>query len=403
MGLELTVAKGSSPDPSDLAWLIGVLWGPGAHVFSGVERPAGVGTAYVIAPARRWPRMLLPDEREAARAALRGGSGTRSLSAGRRRGALARVLRTDAAWRLVRDRVWVPGPDELRLVLADAFGEPVWIAAGLRVRAPFRKPMLQVLSRAGDVIAYAKIAWNGLTARNLRAEHEALGALDGGTPGARTPRVIAMLEHRGFPMLVLRPMPDGVRRYGAHDGPPPLHITREISDVLSTIRPPSSIVERTRERLDAVREAGTSTGWTSHVVAAASLVEAGVDTTGLIAGAWHGDWAPWNLGHDGHDVWVWDWEHWRSGVPVGLDVPHYLFQQRFIGQQAPLADAFDAARIGSEDALTSLGYGDDERRAVHAIHVLEVCLRYLEAEAFGVPPNPRFVSGALDALAAVQA
>jgi hypothetical protein len=39
---------------------------------------------------------------------------------------------------------------------------------------------------------------------------------------------------------------------------------------------------------------------------------------------------------------------------------------------------------------------------VHATHVLEVCLRYLEAETYGVPANARFVAGALDSLRATQ-
>jgi hypothetical protein len=198
-------------------------------------------------------------------------------------------------------------------------------------------------------------------------------------------------------------MPDTVRRNRRDDGPPPVAVARETSDVLGSLRSPSGIGERIDQRLDAVRRAASSSPWVPAVIAAASEVHASFDGDGLAAGAWHGDWAPWNIGRDGEALWIWDWEHWRSDVPVGLDVPHYVFQQRFTAERAPLADAFATARVSSEAALASLGYGAGERKAVHAIHVLEVCLRYLEAEAYGVPANPRFVSGALEALRAVQA
>jgi hypothetical protein len=398
------VAGRSSPDASDLAWLVGVLWGPGAEIVAGHDRPAVGGTTYVIAPGRRRPRMLLPDDRGLARAALRGGAGTRSLAVGRGRAALAQALRADAAWRLIRDRVWVPGSDPLRRGLSNALGIEASFAAGLRARAPFRKPMLQVLGPSGEAIAYAKVAWNEVTALNVRSEHEALLAFAGlDDPGLRTPSVVALLEHRGFPVLVTRPMPEAVARLSRSDPPPSVSVTRRISEVLSEIRRPASIDDRLRSRLEAVAVAAPREGWAAAVVDAARHVREGIDTSALLAGSWHGAWAPWNLGSAGATLWVWDWEHWRPDVPVGLDVPHYIFQQRFVGARTPLDEAFAAAREGSTPALSSLGYERDARRALHATHVLEISLRYLEAQSYGAAANPRFVAGALDALRAVQA
>lgn len=398
------MARRPSPDGSDLAWLIGVLWGPGAQIVAGAERPSGEGSAYMIAPGWRWPRMLLPEDKTAARGALRGGTATRSAAAGRRRAAFAHALRTDTAWRLVRGRVWVPGPDPLRERLEEALGVPATIAAALRVRGPFRKPMLQVLGPTGEVIAYAKVAWNEVTAQNMRAEHEALGAFArSGDANLRTPEIVSMLEHRGFPVLVTRPMPDDVSRYRAGDGPPPAGITREVSTVLSAVRSVGTIGGRLRNRVNAVRAPGPrSAPWLPAVVAAAAEVVDVVDTSDLPVGSWHGDWAPWNLGRDAEALWAWDWEHWRPGVPVGLDVVHFVFQRRFVAERRPLDEAFAAARTESSGALASLGYDEASRPAVHASHVLEVCLRYLEAERHGVAANPRFASGALDAIRAVQ-
>jgi hypothetical protein len=379
-----------------------VLWGPGAEVVSGSRRPTGGGSSYVIAPSRHRPRLLLPEQRTIARAALRAGSGTRSITAGRRRRLVAEALRADPAWRLLRDRVWVPGHDPLRELLEEALGSPALIATALRVRVPFRKPMLQVLNGAGELIGYAKVAWNDVTAENLRAEHEALRAFAAATSAIRTPEVVALLEHRGFPILVTRPMPGDVRRQRPDDGPPATNVARETSEVLCSLRPPTGIAERLRSRLAAVEASGSHSSWVPRVVATAVEVEDAVDPTGLPAGAWHGDWAPWNIGADATAVWIWDWEHWRADVPLGLDLPHYVFQQRFTAERAPLADAFAAARTTAAGPLAALGYGPGERHAVHAIHVLEVCLRYLEADLYGVPANPRFVAGAVDALRAVQ-
>jgi hypothetical protein len=39
-----------------------------------------------------------------------------------------------------------------------------------------------------------------------------------------------------------------------------------------------------------------------------------------------------------------------------------------------------------------------ERAAVHAVHVIEIALRFLEAATLGVAANPRFVDGAAEAL-----
>jgi len=42
-----------------------------------------------------------------------------------------------------------------------------------------------------------------------------------------------------------------------------------------------------------------------------------------LAGAWHGDWTPWNMGRRHHRLQLWDWERFETGVPAGLDVCHY--------------------------------------------------------------------------------
>ncbi len=40
--------------------------------------------------------------------------------------------------------------------------------------------------------------------------------------------------------------------------------------------------------------------------------------------AWHGDWSPWNMAWRDRKVQLWDWERFKTGVPVGMDRLHYV-------------------------------------------------------------------------------
>ena len=45
-------------------------------------------------------------------------------------------------------------------------------------------------------------------------------------------------------------------------------------------------------------------------------------------GAWHGDWAPWNMANLADALLVWDWERFATGVPLGFDAVHHELQKR---------------------------------------------------------------------------
>ena len=249
------------------------------------------------------------------------------------------------------------------------------------------------------MVGYAKVAWNAVTATNVRAEHAALVLLaDAGAPAPRGPAPVALLDHRGFPVLVTRPMPERLRRYDASEGPPPPPVSRAVASLPFT---PSSdhdpIGARLRARSDAARGPALP-----HVQRALGvLLEGVVERTAMLpAGAWHGDWSAWNLGSVGAQLWAWDWEYCRADVPIGLDLPHFTFQQRFIAERTPVQIAFTDARGASAAGLSALGYDAAARAVLQAVHVAEVSLRYLEAEAAGVAANPRFLAGAAEALRA---
>jgi hypothetical protein len=375
------------PDP-DLAWLVDVLWGDAV-----VDRATPGATGYVVVPGVHGARAILPADRAAARAALLAAAGTRSRVAQRGRAVVAQVTRTG----LLRPGLFVRRDDPLRATIEAAIGERIHLACAVRAPAPFRKPVVQVVG-AGGVVAYAKVAWNAVTAANVAAEHRALLGLAAVAASALAgPEPIALLEHRGFPVLLTRPMPAVLRRFdGGHD-----RIDPGVARVIAALAPPSAgddpIGGRLRSRLRAAADDAPSTYGASRV---GELLEAiGSRAAAIPAGAWHGDLSPWNLGWVGARLWAWDWEYCRTDVPVGLDLPHFAFQRAFIGAREPLADAFAHARATTAEALSRLGYAPADRATIHAVHVAEIAIRYQEAAAIGVAPNPRFVEGADAAIA----
>jgi hypothetical protein len=62
------------------------------------------------------------------------------------------------------------------------------------------------------------------------------------------------------------------------------------------------------------------------VARALDLLEQFYGDVKLCTGAWHGDWAPWNIRRMGADVQAWDWERFATGVPFGLDAVHHRAQ-----------------------------------------------------------------------------
>jgi hypothetical protein len=301
------------------------------------------------------------------------------------------------------DQVWIRADDPLHRTIEEIVGvERVHLACSVRIPGPFRKPVVQVARADGRVVAYAKVAWNAVTAANVHAEHAALVALEAaGERRVRAPRAFALAEHRGLPMLVTEAMPPHLRRYDPTGPPPDPGVSLAIAPLVQGAAVPDPVGARLRHRLAATRDGDL----VEVRRATTQLVEALGDRTAVLpAGAWHGDWSPWNLGWVGGELWAWDWEYCRPDAPVGLDVPHLLFQRRFIADRAPVDRAFADAVAGAASPLSGLGYGPEDRPTVYAVHVAEIALRYLEAATLGVAANPRFVAGAVPALhAAIEA
>ena len=331
---------------------------------------------FLVVPSARNPRMLLPTGRAAASAAL----GNTGRSPNRRQrardGVLASVLATPGGTALFRDRLVAPrrpGDGGLkdtvdRLVGVDA----AWAMPVSRARAN-RKPVVQVMDSTGAPVAFVKVATNDLTRRLLLTEAAALFALRERTNLVNLPRVIATQEWRGLGLLVLAPLP----LQGA-TAPPVDQALRGASDIAEShgrwSRPlaGSSYLTRLRARLGEL--AGPRAAELAEVCR-----ELDLETPGqLDFGAWHGDWAPWNMAWAGGRLHVFDLERFEVDVPVGLDLVHADLQTRILDPGRDPSSVIAERLRNAPTLLAPLGLSPSASRLVFTLYLVEIACRWEE-------------------------
>jgi hypothetical protein len=245
---------------------------------------------------------------------------------------------------------------------------------------PNRKPVVQAIDARGRVVGYAKIAWNALTDALLAAETRTLRSLAADPPSTFVvPRVRHAATWQGHGLLLSTPLPSSLRAIDRGAIAPAM---REVAERGGTSR---SSAPTTPSFLDAVRRAGELDPGRSAIVG--ELLEAYARRSAdveVAVGAWHGDWAPWNMTRVGGRLGVYDWERARVGVPIGLDAIHMTFQValRRSGRDVASADA----RVGVEAApwLEALGVPISTWPEVYGAYLIELLLRYEDAVADGV-------------------
>ncbi|RAY14322.1 hypothetical protein DPM19_15230 [Actinomadura craniellae] len=366
-----------------------LLWPSPAEFSMDGPRSGQVTAEFILVPGARQPRILVPGHaRRAAATAVRGYGENSSGVAALRTRVLAGLLRSGLGPLVLRDRVHVTvpegGPAEpdgidryLRSVLGD-------VLVGLYVRPARRanrKPVLQVLTPAGEMVGFVKVGVDPLTRRLVRAERDALTAL-GAAPlrTVRPPEVLHHGEWRGLEVLVSsalpvweprRPMSE--ERLGT--------VLREIATAAGEHRAPlagSAYWADLNKRL-----AGLDDGpETTALRAAADAIGAHAGGEELRFGAWHGDFSPWNLANLADGVPVWDWERFATGVPLGFDAFHYHLQSRVAGlpaegihERARGMAAGCAERAG--ELLAPFGTAAEPARRTALLYFLELSVRYL--------------------------
>jgi hypothetical protein len=345
-------------------------------------------TVLLVLPGLGSPRLIVPPERRAGSTAVRryGEPGSaRSRLATR---ALSVMLATGVAGLMLPDRVTVRVPAGAQTIdshLSSALGHQVLVSMHIGAARANRKPVLQVLTPAGQTVGFAKIGHNPLTAELVRSEHDALRRLGAAGLGhLQVPRVLGFSRWQGMEVLVLSPLPVWQKRTPLRPG----QLAKAMAEVaaVSGVRHSPLAESRYWQNLTARLEMANDdrahdnqTGGGEHAALRTALGELATlaGNTLLAFGSWHGDWTPWNMASTRAGLLVWDWERFSTGVPAGFDALHCWLQARVLpGRQDPAWTADECLRRAPA-LLEPLGVAPAQARVTALLYLADLSARYL--------------------------
>ncbi|MEU4215591.1 hypothetical protein [Actinoplanes sp. NPDC026623] len=340
---------------------------------------------YLVVPDARRPRLLVPNtSRRVAAAAVRRYAEPQSRGARLKRDAVVAALRTGASGLLLRDRVRITGPvsESIDGHLREALHRELAISIHIGPARANRKPVLQLITPAGETFGFGKLGTGPLTRQLVHAETAALRAL--GTAGLTkltVPTVLHAGQWRGLQVLVQSALPVWLPRAPLT----PRRLTAAMLDIAGCYGYTSGTLvgsaywAELRGRLAAVcdRPEGAA------LASAAELLATHAGQHTLRYGAWHGDWAPWNMANLADTLLVWDWERFARGVPAGFDAVHHELQRR-IQSTGNATEAVEATVRRAGELLAAFGVADEVRELTALLYLIDLAARYLtdrQAEA----------------------
>jgi hypothetical protein len=262
--------------------------------------------------------------------------------------------------------------------LEHQLGRPLSAAVAIGPPRQNRKPIVQLIGADGRTVAFAKVGVTDVTRDLVRREAIALQQVSAGViPSLFVPEVLYGGQWQGTEVMVLSALPPA-----SGERVPPSRRLAAMQEVARV----AGVRERTysgsgyRARLLADL---------SHSGAVAARLQAVADQLGSLGpagelslpfGAWHGDWAPWNMGaHDGR-VMLWDWERFETDVPCGFDALHFELQRLIrVEGQAPRAAVTELCRRGAE-LLEPFDVPRAGAGLVTALYLLHIGARALQHE-----------------------
>lgn len=319
---------------------------------------ATVQSRYALFPSARQPRYLLPLTGERLHTA----AGLVADGPARWARYYTPLLRVGARLRvsplLLRHRLIVGSAgsgadadrDDLEGYLTRVFEQPVALAASLGYRAPFRTPVVQIMSHDGAVLGYARIGWDRRTRALVRREADALLALGGELGPHCTPTVLDTDERAGrFVLATTGPSGEcnrSRRCTAAHiDFLVRLHTADRTQQRLADSR-----FWRTLDRRARTLAADRRTrGYAALIRRAMHRLERELAGTRLPFGWSHGDFTPGNAKLMDGGIYAYDWERARRRVPPAWDLFHFLLLGGHLADgDANAADAFLVRGEGRE-------------------------------------------------------
>lgn len=360
------------------------LWPPPARIARGgrLRRPGAGSAAMVVLPSARRPVVLIPRRpSRAASSALRHYKASADTRGRAKLRAAAFAARLGAA---------VFAPDQVRIeggtsgisgYLREALGRDAVFSLHIGPARANRKPVLQALAPDGEPLGFVKVGVTPLTCELVRAEAAALSLLNG-TPltRLRSPHLLHHGTWQGHEVMVQEPFRGG---RPAADHTEVAGAMAELASVrgLRRMRAVTSPYwRRLRPRLDALPQRELA----AQLTRALDRLEPAAGEAELAFGSWHGDWTPWNMTMAGGCALVWDWERFRTGVPVGFDAVHYWLQGAIVRGGTPALGAAQRAWEIAAELVRPLDVEPANARLVVALYLIEIGVRYLhdgQAEA----------------------
>lgn len=349
------------------------------------ERTGRPTVEYVIVPDAHRPRLLVPTHsRRVAAAAVRHYAEPQSRLARWKRHAVVAALRTGASGALLRDRVRVYGPAEHTIdgYLRRQFGTELAVSVHIGPARANRKPVLQLITPDGATFGFGKLGIGPLTHALVRAETAALNTLSRVRLRQVTvPHVLLTSRWRGLQVLIQSPLPVWRPRVALAAG----RLAAAMVEVAGCCGyaqhelTASPYWAALRDRLARV----TTRPEGATLARSAGALAAHAAGTTLRYGAWHGDWAPWNMAGLADTLLVWDWERFARDVPVGFDAVHYELQRRIQSTQ-DATDAVEASVRSAGELLAPFEVDPGARELTALLYLVDLATRYLtdrQAEA----------------------
>lgn len=353
---------------------------------------AGPGVVKMIAvPNIRHPRLLVPaNSTKVAAAALARYARPPSRLARLKRDAAVWALRAGLSRFLLRDRITMvaddPDADSLAVYLSGLLDTPLHVSVHIGPARANRKPVVQLLTDAGQTIAFAKLGVNPLTQRLVADETEALQRLAKSELATVTvPAIRYAGQWREHQVLVQQALPVWTDRVAVQPGRLAAAM-REIAglDGISNRRlDDAEYVLRLRDRLDALDDTADARELRAS---ATQLLDASIGDR-LTFGAWHGDWTPWNMAMLAGTCLVWDWERFCLDVPLGFDALHYRLQHDIVIAHRDPASTVDRVIARAAELLAPFYPSPQPPRLARLtalLYLIDLATRYLtdrQAEA----------------------
>jgi Phosphotransferase enzyme family len=347
------------------------------HRAHGPQR-AGVSN-FGLVPGLRRPPLLVPAEQHVAAAAIHHFSGQRSRAARMTTKMFSLVLASGFGDAVLRGRVQVDAPaaaETIETYLAAVLGRDIMVSMYLGPPRANRKPVLQLLTPEGEPVAFAKVGINPLTCRLVRAERDALARLDqAGLADISLPRVLHRDQWHGLEVLVLSAVPAWTRRRPLSPArlAVAMNAVARVDGLHSVPLRGSVYLRRLRDRLASADKGPEQ----AALMRALDTLTTRSGRTVLTYGAWHGDWAPWNMASTKRGLLLWDWERFTPGVPLGFDALHYRLQADLgPGHRDPLTAAAATSQSAAQ-LLAPFGIGAEQAWLTGVLYLTELATRYL--------------------------